>query len=174
MNRTKKKVTTLIMQPEVPEYVRRFAAATSKIKAIEAEIELQKQEIVKRYEQRLATLNELRDTCVATLQNFCEYHREDLFKTRKSMELPHGTIGFRTGTPKVEKDKRVTWEAVLEDLKAIDETFVRTKQEPNKDAIIAQRNDDKTMFKLNKIGLHVVQDETFFVEAKEENLVAEP
>ncbi len=171
MNRTKKKVTVLITQDELPEQVRKFAVATSKLKAIEADIELQKQEIVRKYESKLQQLNELRDEAVYTLQNFAEYHRESLFSTKKSMELAHGTIGFQMGTPKVDKSKKVTWDGVLEDLKAIDSTFVRSKEEVNKELIIANRANYEFMFKLSKIGVTVVQEETFYVKAKEEDLV---
>jgi len=169
--RTKKKVTTLINKEELPEQVRKFAQATSKIKAIEAEIELQRQEIVRKYENRLANLNEVREETVATLQNFAEYHREDMFSKTKSLELAHGKIGFRMGTPKVEKSKKVTWLDIIEDLKLIDPNYVRTKEEVNKDLVIANRDNKDAVFKLNKIGLTVVQDESFFVEAREEDLV---
>lgn len=171
MTRTKKKLTTLINSEELPEQMRKFATATSKIKAIEAEIELAKQEIVRKYELKLQSLNEQREEAVQTLQAYAEHHRDELFKTRKSMELPHGTMGFRMGTPKVEKSKKVTWEGVLEDLRLIDPAFVRTKQEANKDLIIARRMEDGVMSSLRAVGLDVVQDETFFVEAKAEELV---
>lgn len=171
--RTKKKVTTIINAEELPEQMRKFAVATSKIKSIEAEIELQKQEIVRKYELKLQALNQQREEAVDTLQAYAEHHRDDLFVQRKSLELPHGLIGFRMGTPKVEKSKKVTWEGVIEDLRQINAEFVRVKEEANKDLIIAHRNDQDMMNKLGRIGLSVVQDETFFVEAKSEELVIE-
>lgn len=171
MNRTKKKVTTLINQEELPEQMRKFAVATSKIKAIEADIELQTAEIIRRFESKLAKLNEEREEAVANMQNFAEYNRESLFTSRKSMDLPHGVLGFRTGTPKVEKSKKLTWEGIIEDLKALDPSYVRTKEEVNKELIIANRNEPETMFKLNKIGVSVAQEETFFVEPKGEDFI---
>ena len=170
--RAKKKLTTLINPEELPEQVRKFAKATSHIKAIEAEIELAKQDIVRKYENRLQTLNDQREEAVEALQTYCEHHREDLFKNRKSMELAHGTIGFRMGTPRVEKSKKVTWEGVLESLKAIDPQFVRVEEKPNKELIIASRNTAEISARLEAAGVTVVQEETFFVEAKDEELVS--
>lgn len=151
--------------------MRKFAQATSQIKAIEAEIEQAHQQLLRQHENKLARLNEIRDEAVTNLQTFAEHHREDLFTPRKSMDLAHGTIGFRMGTPKVEKSKKKTWEIVMEELKAIDELFVRNVPTVNKELIIANRKNEATMAKLNNIGIDVVQDETFFVEAKVEDLV---
>lgn len=171
MNRTKKKVTTVINADELPEKMRLFATATSKLKAIEAEIELQKQEFVKKYENRLSLLNEQREEAFECLQTYCEFHKEDLFTSKKSMELAHGVVGFRMGTPKVEKSKKVTWDGVIEELKLINPDFVRSKEEVNKELIISMRNEEEAMSTMKRIGVSVVQDEAFFVEAKHEDLV---
>ena len=169
--RTKKNVTTIINREELPECMRRFSDATSKIKGIEAEIELATQEIRRKYQHKLDALMAVREDNFDKLQVFAEANKRELFVSKKSMELTHGTMGFRLGTPAVEKSKKVTWEGVLENLRLIDSNFVRTKEEANKELIIAGRQDAETMQKLRAIGLDVVQKETFFVEARAEDLV---
>lgn len=169
--RTKKNVTTIINREELPECMRKFSDATSKIKHIEAEIELATQEIRRKHQNKLDALTAAREDNFDKLQVYAEANKHELFVSKKSMELTHGVIGFRLGTPAVEKSKKVTWEGVLEDLRSIDSNFVRTKQEANKELIIASRLDAETMQKLRTIGLDVVQKETFFVEAKSEDLV---
>ena len=168
--RTKKKVTTLINAEEVPEQVRKFATATSKIKNIESEIELEKQSIVKRYEARLQSLNDQRDESFENLQNYAEANPE-LFTKTKSLDFANGRIGFRKGTPKVDKVKKFTWDGIIEQLKALAPTFVRSKEEVNKELVIANRDDKEVMATLASAGISVTQEETFFVEAKEEDLV---
>lgn len=169
--RTKKNVTTIINREELPECMRKFSDATSKIKGIEAEIELATQEIRKKYQNKLEALNEAREDNFEKLQVYAEANKAELFATRKSLELTHGTIGFRMGTPAVEKSKKVTWEGVLEDLRLVDDQFVRSKVEANKELIIASRGDADVMGKLKNIGITVVQKETFFVEARVEDLL---
>lgn len=168
--RTKKKVTTIINSEEVPEQVRKFATSTSKIKSIEAEIELEKQSIVKRYETKLQALNDQRDESFENLQNYAEANPE-LFTKSKSLDFANGRIGFRKGTPKVEKSKKFTWEGIIEQLKTLAPTFVRSKEEVNKELVIANREDKDVMATLTGAGISVTQEETFFVEAKSEDLV---
>jgi phage host-nuclease inhibitor protein Gam len=170
--RTKKKATVLINKEELPEQMRKFAFATSRIKAIEAEIEIEKQSLVKKYGAKLLVLNQDRDDAVDALQAFAEHHRDELFTTKKSMDLSHGIIGFRKGTPKVDKDKKAkSWEEIIAEVKLIDEIFIRKSEEVDKEQIIAHRDDDEVMEKFEAIGIRVKQDDNFFVEAKVEELV---
>ncbi len=170
MSRTKKKVTTIINQDEVPEQVRMFATATSEIKKIEADIELEKQAIIKKFEAKLSKLNDMRDDAFENLQHWAEANPERFTKA-KSIDFPNGKIGFRLGTPKVEKSKKLTWDGVVDQLKTIAPDFVRTKEEVNKELVIACWENKDQGSLLVQAGLNVTQDETFFVVAKEEDLV---
>lgn len=97
------------------------------------------------------------------LRAWAEAHPEEFPKGRKSLEFLSGTLGFRTGTPKLALLSRAfTWEKVLELLRGKGWTgLIRTKQEVAKDAVIAQRDSD---LDLRTVGLKVTQDESFFVE----------
>lgn len=84
----------------------------------------------------------------------------------KSLDTTHGTLGFRTGTPKLKTIAGWTWDRVLEGLRALKRTaFIRTKEEVNKDAIIEAR-DRLLDGGLRVMGIRVVQEETFFIEPK--------
>jgi phage host-nuclease inhibitor protein Gam len=169
--RTKKKVTTIINHDEVPDQVRKFSNATSRIKSIEADIEIEKQAVMKRFEKKLQQLNEERDEAFDVLQNFSEANPE-LFSKAKSIDYPNGKIGFRMGTPKVDKVKKFTWEGVIEQLKSVAPDYVRVKEEVNKELVIASRTDAAMVDRLASAGVFVTQTETFFVEAKSEDLVS--
>jgi phage host-nuclease inhibitor protein Gam len=88
----------------------------------------------------------------------------------KSLSLIHGKIGFRTGNPKLVKDKKFTWDAVTELLKKAFPAFVRTTYEINKEALIAFREKKEFEDIKDACYVDVVQDETFYVEANSEEL----
>lgn len=170
--RTKKKVVLAPDEAEARRELHRFAESTSKLKGIEAEMEEKMQEIREGYSSRVAELTEAKAESFEKLNAFANENKEDLFSKRKSLELDHGVIGFRTGTPKVKKKTGITWAAALDIVKSMDLPYVRTKEEVDRDKIIATRKDEAAMAPLAKIGITVVQDETFFVEPKEEKIPA--
>lgn len=101
----------------------------------------------------------------ALVQAWAEANPEE-FGERKSIETTHGTIGFRTGTPKLVKLTRWTWDRVKEAIKKrFGAQYIRVKEEIDKEAIIAAHsarqitNDD-----LRQQGCEVEQEESFFVD----------
>jgi phage host-nuclease inhibitor protein Gam len=74
-------------------------------------------------------------------------------------------IGFRTGTPKLALAKRGgNWNAALECVKAFLPAFIRNKPEIDKEALIAQRDDEPVKWALPQCGLKVTQGESFYIE----------
>lgn len=93
----------------------------------------------------------------------------DEFTKRKSLELSHGTIGFRTGTPKLKTLAKRTWAAVLDILRAHKpyHGFVRIKEEVDKESIlVAHANFNLLPGDLKEMGVEVVQEESFYIEPK--------
>ncbi len=97
-----------------------------------------------------------------SLRAWAESNPLEFAKGRRSIALRCGTIGFRTGTPRLALLSRAfTWDAVMERLRGKGWThFIRTRTEPDKESLMAQR----ATYNLNEVGLKVVQDETFYVE----------
>jgi phage host-nuclease inhibitor protein Gam len=84
----------------------------------------------------------------------------------KSIEMSHGVIGFRTGTPKLKPLSGWTWDRVLEKLLRLGyDQFLRTKTEVDKEAIIGCR-EDLLDGDLKAMGIKITQDESFYVEPK--------
>lgn len=107
------------------------------------------------------------------LQDWAAANPEEFPKGRKSLELVSGVIGFRTGTPKLALfNRRVNWEGVLGLLKAMAPAFVRTKDEVDKEMILAAHADGESDQTLAAWGVKVVQDESFFVEPKLADMTA--
>ncbi|MFJ1366650.1 host-nuclease inhibitor Gam family protein [Capnocytophaga canimorsus] len=46
--------------------------------------------------------------------------------------------------------------------------YIRTVEEPAKDKLLADRDNEEVNTLFGKVGISVVQDETFFVEPKKE------
>lgn len=167
MAREKKMIITGVSREEMENAFAEYAKADSQMQKINAEMELQMTRIRERNQSALDALQQAKDDSFAVMQAFATEHPE-LFTKRKSLETVHGIIGFRTGTPKLKTGKGFTWASVLELLKTFLPSYVRTVEEPAKDKLLADRDDEDVAPMLAKCGLVVAQDESFYVEPKKE------
>lgn len=156
-----------LTRAEVESYVGAIREAKIEEQALLAEREQHRKKIDAEFAPELETLAEHIAFGVEAVRAWAEAHPDE-FAKRKSIEFTHGTIGFRTGTPKVVLlNRKWNWEMVLDSLNTTLPEFVRTKLEPDKDAIIKTWTTDESMrAPFNEHGLKVVQDESFFVEPK--------
>ena len=123
---------------------------------------------------RLGELGESVDDLMAWLEVWADSHKEAFPKDRKSLDMAHGTIGFRTGTPKAATLRGWTWAKVLDTMIALKEwrPFVRSVEEVDKEALIASR-EVLSKDRFAAIGVEIKQDETFFAELKRETAEAQ-
>lgn len=166
--REKKTVYTGVKQEEMELAFADYARADARQQKINAEMDIAMTKIREKYQDELAKLQETKDNAFDVMQTFAMENKADLFSKKKSMETTHGTMGFRTGTPKLKTLKGFTWASVLGMLKEFMPGYVRTVEEPAKDKLLADREDENVMALMPKVGVCVVQDETFFVEPKKE------
>ena len=145
----------------------RYAVATSQLKQIEAKIELTTQRAREVHQERIAAYQQCQKEA---LQVFALEMKQTLFSGKKSLHLRHGSIGFRTGTPRVVKRRSLTWEAALRLFKHKKWPFVRVQEAVDKEQIIAQRGDPGVMAALSDMGIEVRQEERFFIAVDEEKL----
>lgn len=159
-----------------------FAKADASINKIQAEIELQCAKIREKRQADLTRLGAERDAAFEMLQSFATENQAELFAKKKSLEMAHGVIGFRTGTPKLKTLKGFTWASALELVKTFLPGYLRQTEEIAKDKLLADRELDRVKVSddglilseipmsqaMAKCGIQVVQDETFFVEPKGE------
>lgn len=90
------------------------------------------------------------------------------FAGLKSVEMLHGVVGWRIGQPTLKPLSGWTWDRVLETVKLLPRQFavyLRLKEEVNKQAILTDR-ETLGAEGLRKLGLKVLQEESFFVEPK--------
>lgn len=148
-----------------------YAKVDAQIVKINAELDIKIAKIREAKQDALAKLSERREEAFAKLEHYAITNPE-LFSKKKSLELSHGTIGYRTGTPKLKTFRGFTWAAVTSLIKEVAPQYLRTKEEPNKDAIIADRDKDGMKEIMDKMRVNVVQDETFYVQPKKEEVPA--
>lgn len=144
-----------------------FAEADAKQQQITAKMDVQITQIREKFADDLTKLADKKTEAFDVLQTYATNSRED-FGKRKSLELTHGVIGFRTGTPKLKTLKGYTWASCLTLIKTFLPAYVRTVEEPAKDRLLADREVIDVAALFPKVGIMVDQDETFFVEPKKE------
>jgi phage host-nuclease inhibitor protein Gam len=170
MSKIKKTTQASVTLEQAQDAARQFAQASNKLASIEAALNEKIEALRSKYHDEINALREQRDEVLPLLEAYA-IGAKDSWPAR-SFELTHARIGFRMGTPKVDKLKGVTWDAVLAFVKAdknLAKDFVRVKEELDKKAILEA--DDKTLVKLeSKAKIVIVQDETFFVEEHKETV----
>lgn len=168
MARVKKTVVTCVTREQMEDAFGRYASADAEVQSINAAMDKQFVAIREKHADRLAELEQEKTEAFEVMQVFATENREELFSKRKSMETTHGTLGFRTGQPKLKTKKGFTWAAVLELLKKFGQDYIRTVEEPAKDKLLANREDEDCQQLMEDCGILVAQDETFYVEPKKE------
>ncbi|HHT23146.1 MAG TPA: hypothetical protein GXZ87_07545 [Bacteroidales bacterium] len=166
--RTKKIVHTGVTSEQMEQAFSDYAIADARAAKINAGIDEQMTKIREKWADELAKLTERKEKAFDIMQTWAMENRDEVFAKRKSYESTHGTIGFRTGTPKLKTLRGFTWASVTNLLKEFLPSYVRISEEPAKDKLLADRDVPETAELFEKCGFSVVQDETFYVEPKKE------
>lgn len=124
-----------------------------------------------KYEESLASLQKQIEEKTEVARAWAEANPSE-FRGLKSLEMTHAVIGWRTGQPTLKTLAGWTWDRVLEKLQSLGGrwlTYVRTRAEVDKRVLLADRESFQPE-DLRAIGLRVVQDESFFIEPKLQEL----
>ena len=163
--------STMTLQ-EAEEQMGIYAKADAKISKINAQMDIEIAKIREKHAEELSKLSEEKTASMQQLMLYCTQNK-DKFQEKRSIELAHGKMGFRTGTPALKNLKGFTWAACLELAKEKYPQYVRTKEELAKDALLVDRETPEAEEIFNAIKVQVVQEESWFVELKKEE-IAEP
>ncbi len=147
-----------------------FARADARIQKINATMDVEMTRIREKYQDELSKLQDQKDKAFDVLQTYGMENQAELFSKKKSIETVHGIMGFRTGTPKLKTIKGFTWPSVVNLLKEFLPDYVRTTEEAAKDRLLADREVEEVRELFPRVGITVVQDETFYVEPKKEEV----
>lgn len=166
--REKKVVVSGVTADQMETAFADFARADARIQKINATMDVEMTRIREKYQDELSKLQEQKDRAFDVLQTYGVENQAELFSKKKSLETVHGVMGFRTGTPKLKTLKGFTWPSVVNLLKEFLPDYVRTTEEAAKDRLLADREVGEVSELFPKVGITVVQDETFYVEPKKE------
>ena len=148
-----------------------YANADAKKRELEAKMDQKINQIREKFQPELNTLDEKMELAFDKLQHFATSNR-DKFAKKKSLDMATGTIGFRTGTPKLKTLKGFTWASVTKLLEEFLKDYTKKTVVPDKEALLKNRDNEEVSKLFPKVGIEVVQDETFFVEPKREEVEA--
>lgn len=164
-NRLKKTLELVVQtRDEAEARMRDLASAANTRVSLIAEMDAEILAIKKQYELQLAKQEALIKQAADDLEAWA-LANPDLFQKPKSIAMLSGTLGFRTGTPKLALLNRSwTWDKVTAAVVGLLPNFVRNKPEVDKEGLIASRDEIEEF--LPMVGLKVTQDEGFFIEPK--------
>lgn len=179
--RQKKTIISGVSREAAEEAFATYAKADAERTKIAADIELKCAQIREKHQERLSQLQATQDEAFDTLQAYAVENQAELFSKKKSLEMVHGTIGFRTGNPRLKTLKGFTWASALQLVKEFLPGYVRSAEEIAKDRLLSERDTEVARpgdplgpgvplrEVMAKCGISVTQDETFFVEPKKED-----
>lgn len=168
MARAKKTIHSGVSKEQFETAFAAYATAEAKRTKVTASMEVQFVAIREKNADMMAKCQDEMDANFEVMQAYAIENKDELFAKKKSLESVHGTIGFRTGTPKLKTLKGFTWASVTNLLKEFLPDYVRTTEEPAKDRLLADREKEEIAALFTKSGIAVTQDETFYVEPKKD------
>lgn len=165
---TRLRATTIMNRNDLENVLGRYAAAVIEADALKAELDRKVNELRAGYEERAAALGKRAEIFFADIEAYLANNPEEIPAGRKSLELLHGTVGYRTGNPTVRLPRGVDEAALCEELRCSGfPEYVRTREEVNREAVLAA--DDAARESLAAHGVKVTQTrDRFYIEIKRE------
>ncbi len=166
MKRIKITKPVITSRAEAEAYARDIASYMNDQRIVTANMDASITSIREEHEAELTSLQTTIDEKTTTLQAWADGNPAE-FNGAKSMDMVHAIIGYRTGQHQIKTASGWSWDRVLEKIRTIPAmlSYIRTKEEINKQALIADR-DTLGPEALRQFGCRIVQDESFFVEPK--------
>lgn len=131
------------------------------------------QQLRDEFEKKTSDARALKAKLESDIEAFCIEHKEQ-FEKKRSMDLVHGTVSFRTSPPKVAQlNRKYSWSTILELAKKFSwsRSYLRIKEEVDKEAILTDAASKHiTDEKLAAIGLKIDQKEDFNIDIKWDSL----
>ena len=137
-----------------------------------AKMEAELQKVREKYAAQLQAFAKTQEETLEIAQRYCETNETTLFIEKRSMATDYGTVGFKKSPASVVLCEGKSWEEVLKDLKKRLPDYVRIKEEVDKQAIIASREDAKLTTRLSGLGITIEQAEKFFFKPKADKKAA--
>lgn len=166
--RVKKTVLTNISDEKMNEALAAYAKADASITKINADLDVKFTKLRDEKADELSKLETDKSEAFDLVQAYAMENKDTRFSKKKSLELTHGIIGFRLGTPKIKTLKGFTQKAVAKLLEKLNPEYIRKSVELDKEKLIADRDKEGMAERMRDYGVEVVQEEAFYIELKKE------
>lgn len=143
-----------------------YAAAEQREQSIKVKMEAEMNKVRAKYAEQLEDLASAKEVHFQVVEQYACEHRDELFKDKKKVEGMYGTIGFRTGSPKLALMGGFTWPMVTERCCEILPDYIKTSYDLAKSKLLADRGKEEVSSQFEKLGVKVVQEETFYLDPK--------
>ena len=146
----------------------------------EAMMNAQIQKVREKFEEETMLERNTIQTLESDIETYCAKNKKEFEKDKRTIELIHGSVGYRTNPPKVlqlnNKFKVATSIGLIK--KLLTTKYIRSKEELNKESILSDYVDKKKASQLKEndlkekltdetlaiVGLRIDQEETFMYE----------
>lgn len=162
---TRRLVTTIASRDDLETALGKYAAAVIEGDALQTEIDEKINALRAGYEKRAAEIGARTDRLYADIQNYIALNPSEIPAGRRSIELLHGTVGYRLGNPTVKCDCKEA-DMVEKLLAAGKKEYLSTSTKLDKTAILAAEGDAAAA--LRDLGISIKQAEGFYIEIKRE------
>lgn len=170
MKRMKKQALPEVTELDLEYKLAEYAKLSNEIETLEAEMNAKMTALRDKYLDKIEASRTQVKGIFEELYFWAEKQKER-FGKKRSMDLQHGKIGFRMGTPKLKTSKGYTWAAVTTLLKELSGAlYVRIKEETDKETLIAKHKEPEVIELMSRCGIQVVQEESFYIDLKKEEL----
>lgn len=167
------KQSTIKTADQLEEQLSQYSEQQNRIKALETDLNERLRLVREEYEGRFTAANAAATLIFDDIELWAAEHPDSFIK-RKSLDLLHGTVGFRTGQPRVTLPRGVKEDVVVREMQEAGDVnaWLRTSVELDRAGMIAgwQGDDCATVQELlGRFGIKVVQSERFYIEPKTED-----
>ncbi|WP_304223049.1 host-nuclease inhibitor Gam family protein [Gracilinema caldarium] len=146
---------------DVDKALKELCALEAEIERIDSEGEKQIAAIKAKTAEAGKDLRERVKEISATIKAFCDYHKGEYFKDKKSIDLAFGTIGYRLTPPSISISKQTL--PLMKQLGMAG--YIRIKEEVDKEALLTL--DDDILAQIEAVKK---QKNEFFIQPKREQV----
>ena len=164
--KTSKPIHIGISKEEYERSMAEYAAAEAREQSIKAKMEAEMNKVRAKYAEQLEDLAAAKEVHFQVVEQYACEHRDVLFKDKKKVEGMYGTIGFRTGSPKLKLIAGFSWPDVTERCREFLPDYIKTSYDLAKSKLLADRSKEEVASQFEKVGVQVVQEETFYLDPK--------
>ena len=155
-----------ISREEFEKSMAEYAEAEAREKSIKAKMEAEMNKVRAKYAEQLEDLAAAKEVHFNVVEQYACEHRAELFADKKKVEGMYGTIGFRTGSPKLALMGGFSWPDVTERCREFLPDYIKTSYDLAKSKLLADRSKEEVASQFEKVGVQVVQEETFYLDPK--------